>query len=236
MAKVNFAVIIVFLTIGSVMFSAFAGTWSDSFERVDLGSPWRGDTDNFSILDGAVQGINAHPILLLPLKWVEVGRGWDDYVVRCRINVVTPNLLECTKGALLLRHSGKEGYVFALHVATKTVEVYSLSDGKMLLSKEEPLELETWYEVRAELQGENMSFFLDGKLIGKLTDRRSASGSVGLAVQDTLKVLFDDFSVTGTGVDPGTATIRSGDKLPSVWASIKTNFKERGGSHEVKNQ
>ncbi len=222
MRKLTFTIIIMFLIANPATLSVYAGIWSDSFDRAELGSPWRGDTENFSILDGAVRGINAHPILLLPLKWVEVGRGWDDYVVRCRINVVTPNLLECTKGALLLRHSGKEGYVFALHVATKTVEVYSLSDGKMLLSKEEPLELETWYQVRAELQGENMSFFVDDKLIGKLTDRRSASGSVGLAVQDTLKVLFDDFSVTGPGVDPGTAGIKREEKLPSVWASIKT--------------
>ncbi len=133
---------------------------------------------------------------------------------------MTPNLLECTKGALILRHKGEEGYVFALHVATKTVEVFRLSNGEMLLLKEEPLELETWYNVRAELVDDKMSFFLDDKLIGKLSDKRVLSGSVGLAVQDTLSVLFDDFKVTGPNIGPNPTSVNV-KKLPIAWAYIK---------------
>lgn len=213
------ASVILFLSlIASV---AFADTWSDEFAGNVLDQRWRGDRDNFSIENGALRGRNASPIMLIPLRWVEIGRDWDDYVVQCKINVVTPNLLVCTKGALILRRSGNEGYVFALHVATKTVEVYRLSDGEMLLSKDKPLELEKWYLVKAELQGENMSFYLDGELIGKISDKRSLSGSVGLAVQDVLSVLFDDFTITGPKINEGSTAVKTYNKVPTTWARLK---------------
>ncbi len=196
MKSVIYKTVILFLYVLTSSLS-IAGTWTDDFSGETLNSHWRGNKENFSIVDGKLSGRNASPILILPLKWIETGENWGNYKIECQINVVTPNLLECTKGALILRHKGNEGYVFALHVATKTVEVFRLSNGEMLLSKEEHLELETWYNVRAELQDDKMSFFLDDRLIGKLSDKRVLSGSVGLAVQDTLCVLFDNLKVIG---------------------------------------
>jgi hypothetical protein len=197
---------------------AFAGGWSDDFSQEVLGPEWRGDMDYFSIVNGALKGISASPLAPVPLRWVEGGTEWSDCVVRCWINVVTPNLLVCTKGALILRHSGNEGYVFALHVATQTVEVFRLSDQAMLLSKAEPLELQKWYRVRAELQGDNMSFFLDDKLIGRITDQRSGSGTIGLGVQDALEVLFDDLTVTDLrGQDNALTISRAGGKITLAW-------------------
>lgn len=199
---------------------SLAGTWIDDFSGEILSPHWHGNRENFSIVDGKLKGINAHPILLLPLKWIEIGENWDNYIVECRINVVTPNLLECTKGALILRHKGNEGYVFALHVATRTVEIFRLSNGEMLLSKEEPLKLETWYNVRAELQDDKMAFFLDDKLIGRISDKRVLSGSVGLAVQDVLEVLFDYIKVSGPNILPNPTPVDA-RKLPVTWAYIK---------------
>ena len=202
---------------------AFAGTWSDGFAGNTLNPKWTGDKDNFTVADGYLHGRNAHPILLLPLKWVEIGKDWDDYTVTCKINVVLPNLLECTKGALVLRRSGNEGYVFALHVATETVEVYRLSDGEILLSVDKDLQLEKWYDVKAELQGDSMSFYLNDELIGKINDKRSLSGSVGLAVQDVLIVWFDDFSITGPKIDDGSSEVKANNRIPIAWAKLKYN-------------
>jgi len=113
-----------------------------------------------------------------------------------------------------------------LHVATKTVEVYRLSDGEMLILESKPLELQKWYLVKAELNGENMSFYLDNKLIGKITDDRSASGSVGLAVQDALVVLYDDFGVTGPNVEAhGVTAVKTYGKVSTTWASLKSMLK-----------
>jgi hypothetical protein len=153
-----------------------------------------------------------------------VGTNYGDYTVQCRIDVVTPNLLVCTKGALILRDNGKDGYVFALHVATKTIEVYRLSDHEMLLSENAPLELKTWYLVRAELQGTNMSFFVEGQLIGTVTDDRSLSGAVGVAVQDTMQTLFDDFTVTGPGIPSNRLELSVGQNITLSWPSFLTNY------------
>ena len=201
-----------------------AGTWSDHFSGSALGSDWQGDRDYFSILDGALDGISAEPIAPVPLHQVEVGTNWGDYSVQCRIDVVTPNLLVCTKGALVLRDNGADGYVFALHAATQTIEVYRLSDNEMLLSQDAPLELGTWYLERAEVQGPTMIFFVDGQLIGTVTDDRSLSGAVGVAVQDTMETLFEDFSVTGPGIPGNGLELSLSPKLTLSWPSSLTNY------------
>ncbi len=205
-------------------FSTFAGTWFDHFPGSALASDWIGDRDYFFVTNGALNGISASPIAPVPLRRVEVGTNWDDYTVQCRIDVVTPNLLVCTKGALVLRDNGKDGYVFALHVATQTIEVYRLSDQEMLLSQFAPLELKTWYLVRAELQDASLSFFVDDQLIGTVTDDRSLSGTVGVGVQDTMQTMFEDFTVTGPNIPGNGLGLSVGPKITLSWPSSLTNY------------
>jgi hypothetical protein len=181
-------------------FPARAGTWSDDFSRDTLGLDWRGDTNFFMTRAGVLEAESAHPIAPSPLNIVEIGDMWTDYVVQCSINIISPNLRDCTKGALILRHSGNNGYVFALHDATQTIEVYRLSSGEMLLSERAAIYLKTWYRLRAQLQGSTMSFYVNDRLIGTVTDSQSLRGAVGLAVQDAEEVLFDDFTVSGPDI------------------------------------
>jgi hypothetical protein len=212
---------------GSILLASsgltFAGTWSDHFSENVLGADWQGDRDYFSIVDGTLKGVSAAPVAPVPLRRVEVGTNWSDYTVQCLINVVEPNLLVCTKGALILRDNGTEGYVFALHVATETIEVYRLSDGEMLLSQAAPLELQKWYLARAELQGPTMTFFVDDQLIGTVTDDRSLSGAVGVAVQDALEDLFADFTVSGPNIPGNGLELSLGEKITLTWPSSLTN-------------
>jgi len=205
-------------------YPAAAGTWSDNFSEKVLGADWQTDTNYFSIMDGTLKGVSASPIEPVPLRQVEVGEDWTDYSVSCRIDVVEPNLLICTKGALILRDNGAEGYVFALHVATHTIEVYRLSDHEMLLSKDAPLELKTWYLVRADLNGPTMSFFVDGQPVGTITDDRSLSGSVGVAVQDVLDARFDDFSVVGPGIPGNGLELSLSQNVTLTWPAALTNY------------
>ncbi len=205
-------------------FVAVGGTWSDDFSANILGSDWQGDRDSFSIIDGALKGISALPVAPSPFHRVEVGKDWADYTVECRIDVEVPNLLVCTKGALVLRDNGTEGYVFALHVATKTIELYRLSDNQVLLSKDAPLALKTWYLVRAELQGDTMKFFVDDQLIGTVIDDRSLSGAVGVAVQDALDARFDDFAVTGPNIPGNGLALTVAQNITLTWPSALTNY------------
>jgi hypothetical protein len=109
-------------------------------------------------------------------------------------------------------------------VATQTIEVYRLSDQEMLLSQFAPLELKTWYLVRAELQGTKLAFFVDDQLIGTVTDDRSLSGAVGVAVQDTLQTMFEDFTVTGPNIPGNGLELSLGQKITLSWPSSLTNY------------
>jgi len=178
--------------------SALCGTWRDHFHQ-GLSPEWKGDTADFHPTNEVLEGVSASP-LASRLNILEIVADSTDCVVGCWINVVAPNLHVCTKGALILRHSGTNGYVFALHEATQTIEVYRLPTREMLLLKSARIDLKKWYYLSAELRGPVMRFFVDGELIGTVTDSVASSGAVGVAVQDAEPVLFDDFSVSGPNV------------------------------------
>ena len=179
---------------------ATSGTWNDHFHLETLAEDWTGNRTAFEIKAGILEGHSASPVTPSPLNLVEIAKDATDCDVGCWINVVAPNVHVCTKGALILRHTGDDGYVFALHEATQTIEVYRLSNNEMLLKRDSKIELRKWYYVRAELRDTTMTFFVDGQLIGSVTDAVQISGSVGVAVQDAEAVWFDDFTVTGPEV------------------------------------
>jgi hypothetical protein len=179
---------------------ANAGTWTDHFNQPTLASDWSGNRSFFQIRDGLLEGESASPITRSPLNLVEIAVDSTECDVAAWINVVAPNVRVCTKGALILRHTGTNGYVFALHEATQTIEVYRLADHHMLLKLEARIELKKWYYVQAKLRGPTMTFFIDGQQIGTVTDDVTPSGSVGLAVQDAEAAWFDDFTVTGPNI------------------------------------
>ena len=204
--------------------SLHAATWQDNFDFPVMIQEWRGDLEYFTLQEEKLRGVSFHPVLPPVLRFIEVGQDWGDYVASCNINVVQPNLAICTKGALILRHKDGEGYVFALHIATQQVEVYRLS-GEMLLSVPMPLQLKTWYNVRAELQGDEFRFYVDDEQIGQFRDNRSPAGGVGLAVEDTMHTLFDDFAVTGPTIPAGghgTTAVDPKGKLATRWAILKS--------------
>ena len=193
-----------FASWGAVLFAfllaSHGGTWSDHFSHEVLLADWTGTRSDFRIVDRVLEGVSASPVAPSPFNFVEVAQDSTDCTVEVWINVVMPNLRVCTKGAILARHTGTNGYVFALHQATQTAEVYRLANGELLLNVPWKIDLQKWYFVRVELDGPVMSFFIDGKLVGTVSDSESATGAVGLAVQDAEVVRFDDFTISGPNV------------------------------------
>jgi hypothetical protein len=179
---------------------ARGGTWSDHFASPSLLADWKGDRSFFQIVNQELMGTSANPVQISPLVIVEVEVDSTDCSVGVWMQVVSPNTHRCTKGALVLRHTGTNGYVLALHEATQTAEVYRLSNHEMLLNRAWKIDLKKWYYVRAQAHGATMGFFIDGAEVGSVTDSESPSGGVGLAAQDANAVLFDDFTITGPGV------------------------------------
>src|SRR6185295_1483199 len=208
---------------------AWGGTWNDHFTQPTLAGDWTGNPSAFRIEAGVLQGQSAYPVSQSPLNVVEIAQDSTDCNVACWINVVAPNLRVCTKGALILRHSGNEGYVFALHEPTQTIELYRLSDHEMLLSKPAAINFKQWYRLRAELQDDEISLWVDENFIGKVNDARSPSGSVGLAVQDTEETQFDHFTITGPEIPDSGIVLTwtdtfSENSIDPVWSGDTNAF------------
>ena len=176
-------------------------TWRDHFNEPVLGPEWKGDREFFQIKNGVLEGESASPLALSPLNLVEIAVDSNELTVGAWVNLVERNYRVCTKGALILRHEGENGFVFALHEPTQTIEVFHISTHEMLLIKPAKINLKQWYYLRVELNGATMRFFVDGLLIGTVTDPRVPAGAVGLGVQEAEAVWFDDFSVTGPNVN-----------------------------------
>lgn len=181
-------------------FDVRAGTWTDHFASPTLMTDWRGDLDAFQIIGMELEGQSASPLPPSPFAFVEVDADTTDCSITAWISVVAPNTRICTKGALVFRHADGKGYVFALHEATQTAEVYRFSNHEMLLKVPWKIDLKAWYNIRAELHGPSMTFFIGEKEVGSISDSDSPAGAVGLAVQDADEVLFDDFTITGPKV------------------------------------
>lgn len=174
------------------------GTWRDHFHK-GLAVEWSGDNEDFQVTtNGFLEGRSVSPVGVSPLNYLELPWKLSNVVVSCWVNVVQPNSSVCTKGALFLRHDGTSGYIFALHQATQTIEVYRSFSGAMLLIKPAEIKLGQWYHLRAELNGTEMRFFVDGNFVGTVVDDESVSGKFGVAVQDADSALFDDFSLAGS--------------------------------------
>ena len=140
---------------------SLAGTWRDHFSSPTLGTDWIGDRHAFKITAGSLDGQSASPLAGSPLYTVAVGTNWTDLKVEARVNVVAPNTRVCSKAALVLRCNGTNGYVFALHVATQTIELSQLGvGGKVLFSTPSPLQYQRWYDMRAEVQGKRSNSML----------------------------------------------------------------------------
>lgn len=201
MRKVGLQMLI-FAVAGAVLWgpSVDGGTWSDHFHK-GLAPEWSGDNEAFRVTtNGVLEGVSANPVGVSPRYELELPMKLSNVVVSCWVNVVRPNTHVCTKGALVLRHDGTSGYIFALHQATQTIEVFRSFSGEMILIRSAEIKLGQWYHLRAELNGTVMRFFVDGTLVGSLNDDESSAGKFGVAVQDADAVLFDDFTLTGAEV------------------------------------
>ena len=191
--------VLLFILSAAFTLQSEAGTWRDHFHE-HLPPEWSGDRQDFVLTNGVLAGQSAFPVGPSPLNILELAIDSSNCVVQSWVNVVLPNLRVCTKAALILRHTGTNGYVFALHQATQTLELYRLSNNEMLFIAPAAIELGRWYHLRAELQGPAIRLFLDGRHVATVTDNLSPSGAVGLAVQDAETAWFDNFSVTGPNI------------------------------------
>ena len=83
-------------------------------------------------------------------------------------------------------------------------------------------EVDTWYRLKMEVEGDQITAFVDDAKVFALRDGLFASGPACIAVNG-VRATFDDFMVTGPDVPDGGPgyLVESSGKLATTWAHLK---------------
>lgn len=219
---------IIALCIFLASISAYAGTWRDDFENEqdfinDCGNGvWIEDINLFTWENGSVKAaFSPNGAGLITGDY-----SWKDYTIECKVK---PLQVNWPGVGLLLRRTCtfcNPCYYFAL--AGKDADIYRNLVTPLNSSPFE-LEMEKWYSLKAIAQGDQLEFYVDGKLVAKAKDSVYPAGKAGFCVFGV--ALFDDFVMTGPEVKDGghwdpkahgqRAVVKSQVRLIETWGEIK---------------
>jgi hypothetical protein len=131
---------------------------------------------------------------------------WADYALQVRMRVIRPNPPDddYTDAWIALRARGETGVgceSYSIFFNTSFDEITVAVSGGVdcpytsLARKSYPLELNQWYTVRVEAQGERIALQIDGQPVLSVTDTRRSQGFFYLTLGPNATVQFDDVSV-----------------------------------------
>lgn len=89
-------------------------------------------------------------------------------------------------------------YVLRANALEGNVNFYTYVNGKRSSIKESTVQVSagSWHELRVEVEGQNMTGFLDGTKLDTATDSTFASGRAGLWTKADSQTCFDDMTAT----------------------------------------
>ncbi len=80
-----------------------------------------------------------------------------------------------------------------------------------------------WYRLRMDVAGNEISFYVDGKLLHQTNDNMHKSGGVNLYAYDAIAE-FDNIVITGDeipNIEPSGYGVRPQAKLATTWGQVK---------------
>ncbi len=160
--------------------------------------------------------------------WLTGELNWREYSVSCRAKLVEEKNDPATVG-LTLHDRGEEDtrYLFFVEVTLGIVRIIKATpDGWFIRSFPFVTEIDTWYQLKATINGELMEFQVDDQVfLGRDLDPLEG-GQAGLVVSDA-RARFDDIEISGPNIKNGgpaqPRSVKEGQKLPTVWAKIKSD-------------
>lgn len=198
----------------------FAGTWSDDFsdgiladwEAVGLDSNW--DERDGVVVSELPKNESGNQTYL-----ITGNEEWKNYTIEVKANIA--NLVGGDWCGFVFRYRDENSYYwFGMSAAWTKYSWGTANEIKV----QELLRVGVGlpHVLRAEVQGENFKFFVDGKMYFEDADGSLSDGRVGLFMQNSMAE-FDDFRVTGPEIldgGPGYA-VEPKDKLSITWGKIK---------------
>ena len=182
---------------GELIYSGGPSRTNPMFEErfgSDL-SKWKDNAAGSSVTSGKLSVENNRVV------FAKGGSDWKNYFleaeVTCKSEVAIPGLVFCADD------SGKNYYIAKVNLLRNyrsTIDIYKVVNGTENTS---PLASypcysmlkETAYKIRIELKDSSIQVYMDGNLMGTLTDAAFSKGTVGLANGHSGMALFDNLIV-----------------------------------------
>lgn len=182
---------------GKLIYSGGPSRTNPMFEErfgSDL-SKWKDNAAGSSVTSGKLSVENNRVV------FAKGGSDWKNYFleaeVTCKSEVAIPGLVFCADD------SGKNYYIAKVNLLRNyrsTIDIYKVVNGTENTS---PLASypcysmlkETAYKIRIELRDSSIQVYMDGNLMGTLTDAAFSKGTVGLANGHSGMALFDNLIV-----------------------------------------
>lgn len=182
---------------GKLIYSGGPSRTNPMFEErfgSDL-SKWKDNAAGSSVTSGKLSVENNRVV------FAKGGSDWKNYFleaeVTCKSEVAIPGLVFCVDD------SGKNYYIAKVNLLRNyrsTIDIYKVVNGTENTS---PLASypchsmlkETAYKIRVELKDSLIQVYMDGNLMGTLTDATFSKGTVGLANGHLGMALFDNLIV-----------------------------------------
>lgn len=134
-------------------------------------------------------------------------RWWGDYELSADALLEQDGYIECI-GRIAAQAGQKiAGYHLQIH-SNGTWRLYSQDlsgvrpDDEEIASGAAPFPVGRWHTVALRMKGSEISFLLNGKVVGAVNDARHVSGNVGLRVSGWQNAQFDNVRVTPTAPVP----------------------------------
>ena len=211
---------------------AQSGTWRDDFEDKAT-TEWTiynldRRVEKWWIDNGEAVGEIFHPGYMS--LWLTGELNWRNYSVSCRAKLVEEKNDPATVG-LTLHDRGEEDtrYLFFVEITLGVVRIIKATpDGWFIRHFPFVTEIDTWYELKATINGEFMEFQVDDQVFLSRDLNPLKGGHAGLVVSDA-RARFDDIQINGPNIKNGgpgqPRSVDEGGKLPTMWAKIKSGVR-----------
>ena len=217
------------LTLFLLVTSSWAGTFMDDFEdgNMDewrLGSAGAGGTWKIEngelVLEGLGGGYFGFGI---------EGPDWKDYTIEVKLKITKHAVTAFWEQAGVVFRAVVNVHCYYVALGTPGANIKQLRTyhGDLGLVPQHlqtvpfDWEVNTWYVLKAVIEGDNFKYYVNDDLIMEYIDATYPTGGVGLCVTASTAAYFDDFSVTGENVPDRFRVVSPEAKLATIWGRIK---------------
>ena len=208
--------------------TAQAGTWWDNFEDGNL-QEWEifnfvPRVEAWTIKNGEAIG---EIFELGSMSLLVAGDStWHDYRVLCRAKFDKAVDDDGSLGISIHESDDADSrYVFFLNIGIGLMRIWRVEEGDWGVPVAIPFEAEmdTWYELEAVVQDEQLAFRVNDKILPAVSREALPAGKFALVVSNA-RAHFDDVSVEGDNIPnygPAGFAVKPQSKLSTLWGGLK---------------